>query len=108
MTFEKQVRGAARKYLENQGFEVLADDFEDYMVAKDGDELVLVSIQARVDSSSGFPAEILNRERFERTAMLWLADSEDSGFMVRCDAVAMIVLGVDEAFLGHHKDCLND
>ena len=55
------------------------------------------------------PKEEPDRERFERIAAAYLAESEGEGLTsIRYDIVSLLVTSSDKALLHHHKNVLND
>lgn len=55
------------------------------------------------------PKEEPDRERFERIAAAYLAESEVEDFAsIRYDIVSLLVTGSEKALLRHHKNILND
>lgn len=103
-----------RIYLERRGFEILEEswahgsDAIDF-IANEEDDLVFVSCQLRQNSGEGFPEEALDRGSLERLAAAYLVEHLDSGdCTVRFDAVSMLILGEDRAFLRHHRNVLSE
>ncbi|ERL09853.1 YraN family protein [Olsenella profusa] len=108
----KRAKQDVRRYLELKGYEILEDgwchggDSVDF-IATDEDDLVFISCQLRRNSGEGFPKEVIDRDSLERLAAAYLAEHLDSGdCTVRFDAVSMLVLGNDRAFLRHQRNAL--
>ena len=108
----KRTKQDVRRYPELKGYEILEDgwyhggDSVDF-IATDEDDLVFISCQLRRNSGEGFPKEVIDRDSLERLAAAYLAEHLDSGdCTVRFDAVSMLVLGNDRAFLRHHRNAL--
>ncbi|MEF9875311.1 MAG: YraN family protein [Gordonibacter sp.] len=108
---EKAMRGINR-FLENRGFEVLAQDWaygSDHMdfVAREDDELVFITTTIRTDATHGMGPEEIDRDSAERVALAWLKDHVESPEgTVRFDVITMVILGDHKALLRHHRNCL--
>ncbi|TDE88281.1 YraN family protein [Occultella glacieicola] len=87
----------ARRWLEREGFEVLAANWrcpagEIDIVARDGDDVVIVEVKTRSSLRFGHPAEAVDRAklaRLRRLAGLWLAEHPTRCAGLRIDVVAI-------------------
>ena len=112
-SIDERSHKAIRAYLEHRGIEVLEEgwahgsDSIDF-VAMDEGELVFVDAATKCGGYD-MPQEEPDRERFERIAAAYLAESEVEGLTsIRYDIVSLLVTGSEKALLRHHKNVLND
>ena len=102
--------GAAARYLEHLGYEVLERNFmcpfgEADIIARDGDALVFIEVKTRRGIEKGFPSEAVDarkRAKYEKIAAWYLQDYDAFNVPVRFDVVAIMVIGEDRAFLRHY------
>lgn len=100
-----RARAAAVRYLEMQGKEVLDDDFEKYIVFKDGDMLVFSTVKVKTDNLA--PVNKGGRRRFERVAAEYLQSHPCVTGGLRLDELSMVVVGEDRALLRHAVNVIN-
>lgn len=101
---------AAARFLEHRGYDILELNWKCYageadIIAKDDDWIVLVEVKTRRNADQGFPSEAVNeckRERFEKIAIAYLAESDFRDLGVRFDVISLVVLGKDKAMIRHH------
>ena len=98
---------AAERFLHHRGYDVLdvgwkspAGDID--IVARDGDDLVFVEVEARDGRNQG---EL--RARRERAALAYLAEKGADEGPVRFDDVALVAVGPDRALIRHHISSLS-
>lgn len=78
----------------------------DIIALEDG-TLHFVEVKTRSDIACGFPSEAVNaakRERYERIAALYLAQSDLTDVGVLFDIISLVVTGPDRAFLRYHRN----
>lgn len=108
---DSKVRKAAARYLEVRGFDILdqewlCDNGLVDIICWDGDTLVFVDVQTAFD---GFPDQddvIAKRSLMEAVAIDYLGENEYVDIPVRFDAVCIVPVGTDRAFLRHHSNVL--
>ncbi len=101
---------AAARFLDRRGYDILERNWgcfagEADIIAKDGDTVVFVEVKTRKDCSRGFPSEAVTsekRSRYEKIALAYLADFDQTDFPVRFDVVAIVVMGPGKAMMRHH------
>ncbi len=100
----------ARQHLIMQGYEILETNwyFHHYeldIIARDGDELVIVEVKARTSSSYEHPSEaVTNRKiRFLVNAAEAYIQQHDSNLDTRFDVISIVFFG-DNFNLEHIKD----
>jgi len=79
------------------------------IVAKDGEELVFVTVKTRTDIMRGFPDDEASpqvRSRNEKVAAYYLSECRDVDYPVRFDVVPLLVVSEDRAFVRHYKNAL--
>jgi putative endonuclease len=112
-TIETKALKAAATYLERRGFEIIEEmwahgsDSVD-IIAREDDDLVFVDVQVRDDGAREMPEEQPDRDRFERIAVAYLAESGDEAdFAIRYDIISLLVIGGSKALLRHHRNALS-
>ena len=85
-------------YLEDKGYKVEERDFLGFMVARDGGELVFLSIEP---CFGDFPDRHVSRKEFEDACVAWLITHGEGGNGVRCDLVDLRVVKEHEGFARH-------
>ena len=100
-TINQKVSGAARRYLELKGFEVL-DEFElagvPYIAADDCGEVVVARVSY---STERVPEPWSDRDAFEMAAAHFLKGRDEADVPVRGDSIDLMVLGDSRAMLRH-------
>jgi putative endonuclease len=88
----------AKKYLEEKGYEILAQDFktkhgEIDLVAKKRDELVLVEVRTRTGEKFGAPAETIGPKKKQKLRLNALACGRRLGWKgsLRVDALCVVL-----------------
>lgn len=114
MKFIDRANEASKRFLSARGYEILDEAYSceagtiDF-VAEDEGTVVFVEVNARKDSTKGFPTESKSetkRKRLEMIAIDWLGTRGDAGKSVRFDVIALVVLGEDRALIRHHINAL--
>lgn len=101
---------AAARFLYRRGYGIVERNWRCYageadIIAKDNGTLVFVEVKTRRDCRKGFPAEAVSsskRDRYERIALAYLAESDLSDMQVRFDVVSIVVIGRNRALVRHH------
>lgn len=100
----------AASFLHDRGYEIVERNWtcpagEADIVARDGNVLVFVEVKTRSSCEKGFPAEAVTaakRERYEKIALMYIADCDIVDVAVRFDVVSIVVVASDRAFVRHH------
>ncbi|WP_282710987.1 YraN family protein [Lancefieldella sp. Marseille-Q7238] len=109
----ERLHEAIRAYLRHRGVEILEESWEHGsddigFIAMDEGELVFVDTATKCGGYD-MPREEPDRERFERIASAYLAESEEEGLTsIRYDIVSLLVVGSEKALLRHRKNVLNE
>lgn len=114
MSITARGEDAAAAYLTRRGYEILQRDWEGAagsmdIIARDGDALVFVDVAVEASVTKGFPGEPLtreSRERAEKVAAAYVADSDLTEMMVRFDTLGIIVLDSDRIMVRHHTNAM--
>lgn len=101
---------AAKKYLENKGYEILDTNWtcklgEIDIVAKDRDSLVFVEVKTRSNLKTGLPEDAVDakkRKKYECLAAMYIKDTDFVNIAVRFDVVGILVINSTRALLRHH------
>lgn len=109
-TTKLQERGfeAAKKFLQRKGYIILDDDTNQDafdLVAEKDDIICFIPVAIRESTEKGFPEETFNRSKAETASAMWLKEHESTladSSPVRFDAISILVLSSDRAFLRHH------
>lgn len=109
-TTKLQKRGfeAAKNFLQRKGYIILDDDTSQDafdLVAEKDDIVSFVSVAIRESTEKGFPEETFDRSKAETASAIWLKEHESAladTFQVRFDAISILVLSSDRAFLRYH------
>jgi putative endonuclease len=111
---ETKAMKGIKTYLERKGFEIVEEgwahgnDTVDF-IARDEEDLVFVTCLVKQNDGEGSPKEALDRDSLERLAAAYLAEHlNHEDCQVRFDAVSMLVLSDDRAFLRHHRNVLSE
>lgn len=103
MTYQQHVgktgEALAAKYLEDQGYQIIEQNFtsrygELDLVALDGENIVFVEVKARTSSTFGEPEDSVTPEKLERiinTALVWLQANPDQPDDWRIDVIAILM-----------------
>ena len=112
-SIDERSHEAIRAYLRHRGIEVLEEGCAHGsdgigFIAMDEGELVFVDTATKCGGYD-MPQEEPDRERFERIAAAYLAESEVEGLTsIRYDIVSLLVVGSEKALLRHHHNVLNE
>lgn len=109
-TTKLQERGfeAAKKFLQRKGYIILDDDTNQDafdLVAEKDDVICFIPVAIRENTEKGFPEETFNRSKAEVASAIWLKEHGSTladTFQVRFDAISILVLSSDRAFLRYH------
>ncbi len=101
---------AAARFLYRQGYDIIERNWrcsfgEADIIARDGDALVFVEVKTRSGVEQGFPSEAVGakkRDTYEKIALAYLADQEETEMPVRFDVVAIVAVAKDRALVRHH------
>jgi putative endonuclease len=102
----------ASRYLEGQGYEILARGFRMFrgeidIIARDGATLVFVEVKARADESHGRPEESVTpgkQRQLRKIAQGYLVAHPSPGVDCRFDVVAILFDGPEDYRLEHFID----
>lgn len=105
----KRGEDAAAKFLYARGYEILERNWKCFageadIIAKDEHCLVFVEVKTRKDTNKGFPSEAVNaekREKYEKIALAYISDYEETDIPVRFDVISLVVVGPDRAMIRH-------
>ena len=100
---ESRIRGAAVKYLDMNGYDVIEDDFMGFVVAFDKSVLVFAKVRYGVME---MPEETDMRLEFESVAAEYMASHDVEDTKLRCDTISLNVMRSDRAILRHYVNCL--
>lgn len=114
MTKQKEIgdkgEEIAQKYLQNLGYQILETNwhfhhYEIDIIAKDGDELVIVEVKSRTGTAFEHPSEAVGKRkiRFLIEAAEAYIFKTDSHCDTRFDVITIIFLN-DQYTLEHYKD----
>ncbi len=103
---------AAARFLSMRGYEILERNWACFagevdIIARDGRTLVFVEVKIRRDLRQGFPSEAMSaekRDRFEKMALAYAAEYEETDIPVRFDMVAIVVVADNKAMIRHDID----
>lgn len=94
----KRVLKGVEGYLKGKGWEVEERDFLGFMVARDGGDLVFLSVEP---CFGDFPDRHVSRKEFEDACVAWLISHDEGGRGVRCDLVDLRVVKEHGGFARH-------
>lgn len=105
---------ASEKFLERRGYEIIDTNWEVPdgfgtidIVAEDEGAIVFVDVKA-TRGTDGLPDEDPTRGKREILAAKWFAENpEHADMATRFDAISMMVVSEDRAFLRHHINQLS-
>lgn len=108
-TLEERGREAAKSFLYRCGYTILETGWTCFagtadIIAMEDDTLVFVSVNVQEESEKGFPSSQVGDERrskFEKIALAYLSEYDQTDFPVRFDIVSIVVLGHDRAMVRH-------
>ena len=114
--FGRRGEGAAARYLERFGYEILERNWtcpagEADIIARDCDTLVFIEVKTRSGISHGFPEEAVDAEkraRYEKIAAWYLRDCDFIDVSVRFDVIALLVVSDDRAFIKHYCNAFSE
>ena len=106
----KRGEDAAVRFLYKRGYEIVERNWscavgEADIIARDGRAIVFVEVKTRSSLERGFPSEAVDqdkRSRYERIALAYLAQCDDTDVPVRFDVVAIVAIAPDRALIRHH------
>jgi putative endonuclease len=108
----KKGEDLACSLLQHNGAEVLERNWKcqageaDIIAREDGD-LVFVEVKTRRNIAAGFPEEAVTaqkRARYEKIALLYLADHDLPSSRVRFDVIAVTLISENKTLIRHHRD----
>lgn len=110
VTLDTKGLKAAARFLERQDYGIVERNWECKsgsvdLIAKTDNTLVFVEVKTRTNENSGLPVEDTSsdrRSRWEKIAIAYLANSDFNDVAIRFDAVSILVVSEDRAFLRHH------
>lgn len=98
---------ATKAFLERQGYEILEDDFEGFMVTKDTERNTLAFIRIFISTDDFY--EEKDRPKFERAMVMYAAKHDIKDMRMRCDHLSLIYLAdSDKLLVRLHIDAIND
>lgn len=106
---------AAARFLVQRGYDILERNWtcfagEADIIALDCNALVFVEVKTRSDIRKGFPSEAVDakkRERYERIALAYIAESSYVDIPIRFDVVSIVVAPNNRAVIRHHIDAFS-
>ena len=94
----KVLKGAI-KYLKMMNFDILDENFDGIVVARDRDDIVIISVYS---GEGYFPDDKMSMKEFEEVTAKYLQSLDDVyDVNIRYDIVSMNVLSSNRAFLRH-------
>ncbi|MDR2108868.1 MAG: YraN family protein [Coriobacteriales bacterium] len=80
------------------------------IIAREDGELVFAEVKTRRNISSGFPEEAVTarkRARYERIALMYLANHDLPSSRVRFDVIAVTLISESKTMIRHHRDAFS-
>lgn len=113
-TLQDKGKKAAKAYLKQRGYEVLDVDYESKFgnidfVSKQDDVLVFTNLEILGPDHDGFPEDSFGgstRGKLECIMADYLQNHDYVDMSVRFDAMKLLVLGDDKAFVRYHVNAL--
>jgi putative endonuclease len=101
--------------LQHNGAEILERNWrcsagEADIIAREDDDLVFIEVKTRRNITAGFPEEAVTsqkRLRYEKIALLYLADHDLPSSRVRFDVVAVTLISENKTLIKHHRDAFS-
>ena len=100
----RKAMGAARKYVELRGYDVVDEDGK-FIAWFEFDEFVVCKVRAQ---ASGLPTSKLHRSDYERAMPSFLLNLDSADFSVRFDCIDMHIISDERAIIRHNIGIQND
>lgn len=104
MEMTERAREAVCKYLDMKGYEIVDENFQEFVVFEDGITLAFARVSYEIGE---MPTERNIREEFEHVMACYLVEHpEVVNREIRCDDIAIHVVDRGRALLRHHRNCI--
>lgn len=105
-----QGEDAAKKFLENKGYEILDKNWkckigEIDIVARYEGTLIFCEVKTRTNIEAGLPEDAVGpkkRKKYETLAAMYLQDHDYVDLPVRFDVIGIMLIDKDRSFIRHH------
>jgi len=98
----KRARKAAVRYMRDDDFKVIDEDFMGFIVSRDYRTLVFTKLVVNVGA---FTEVSDDRSEFEQAMMMWLLCHDDIDIPIRYDEISLAVAGEEKAGLRYCRRC---